>query len=410
MIETDEKREEAPVWGRPEAFPEAPQGWGWVGVKNEPHRCNSLEELHTAIRNDPDGGVLLAWTPEHHYMVLPEEIPGSGDAVRAARKVWTRLELEEGNRKLRWYGLGFLIFALYTFHQNWQHVTYVQGENSALSETLKLTRDSSLLGLALLLFIIFGLIPWYSAFKRRKELDRWTEEKIAATVPSIRFETWLERQKAPITYVMLGLIGIVYVFQLLRSGDHGIQAAGLLKSKEDTETWRLLTAPFLHGNIVHLLMNGSAMLYLGKRMEVFSRWPHVPMVFLFAAYIGGETSLHFLGDIPGVGASGGLMGWLGFLLIFETLHAGLVPRHARRRLLAGVFLTAFIGLIGYRFIDNAAHAGGLIAGMLYAVIVFPKSTSVVRPRATITDRIGGSLALLLLIGAAGFTISRLLNY
>jgi len=44
------------------------------------------------------------------------------------------------------------------------------------------------------------------------------------------------------------------------------------------------------------------------------------------------------------------------------------------------------------------------------VIVFPKSTSVVRPRATITDRIGGSLALLLLIGAAGFTISRLLNY
>jgi membrane associated rhomboid family serine protease len=96
------------------------------------------------------------------------------------------------------------------------------------------------------------------------------------------------------------------------------------------------------------------------------------------------------------------MGWLGFLLVFETLHGRLVPRQARRRLAAGVLLTALIGLVGYRFLDNAAHAGGLVAGMLYAAMVFPASSSPVRPRSTITDRVAGAAALAVLTAAALF--------
>jgi len=172
------------------------------------------------------------------------------------------------------------------------------------------------------------------------------------------------------------------------------------------ERWRLLTAPFLHGNLIHFLMNASALLYLGKRLEVFARWPHVPMVFLFSACVGGEASAQFLAA-PSVGASGGLMGWLGFLLVFETLHGRLVPRVATRRLLAGVLLTALIGLIGYRFIDNAAHAGGVIAGMLYALIVFPKSSSPNRPNSTLTDRVVGVFALAALVLSALIALQKI---
>ena len=88
------------------------------------------------------------------------------------------------------------------------------------------------------------------------------------------------------------------------------------------------------------------------------------------------------------------MGWLGFLLVFETLHHELVPLRSRKRLAAGVFITALIGLIGYRFIDNAAHIGGLLAGMIYAFIVFPRSSSGKRPSSTLSDRLAGSAALL----------------
>jgi membrane associated rhomboid family serine protease len=187
----------------------------------------------------------------------------------------------------------------------------------------------------------------------------------------------------------------------------GTAEAGLMKDRyAQGEWWRLFTAPLLHGNIVHFLMNAAALAYLGKRVEVFARWPHVPLVFLFAASVGGEMSARFVAA-PTVGASGGLMGWLGFLLVFETLHKRLVPRRARRRLVAGVFLTAVIGLFGYKYIDNAAHAGGLIAGMLYAAIVFPASSSPSRPRSTISDVIAGGAAMAALVAATLFAIGRI---
>jgi membrane associated rhomboid family serine protease len=153
-------------------------------------------------------------------------------------------------------------------------------------------------------------------------------------------------------------------------------------------------------------MNMAALIYLGKRLEVLARWPHLPLVFLFAAVVGGEASARFV-TATAVGASGGLMGWLGFLIVFESLHGNLIPRPARRRLVAGVLLTGLIGLLGYRYIDNAAHVGGLLAGMAYAVIVFPKSVSPNRPGTTLPDRVAGSAALVVLAAAAGYAVFRI---
>jgi hypothetical protein len=74
-----------------------------------------------------------------------------------------------------------------------------------------------------------------------------------------------------------------------------------------------------------------------------------------------------------------------------------------------VLLTGLIGMIGYRFIDNAAHLGGLLAGMLYAGIVFPKSASPNRPNSTLTDRIAGVLALGVLVLSALFAVIRIIG-
>ena len=283
--------------------------------------------------------------------------------------------------------------------------------------------NSTNTGLVLLVFVIFAFIPWYQARKRQKELTKWTEAGIAEAAPSIRFETWLDRQQAPLTQFFLGLITLVALIQmfgkvkieglgsllsLIHTWD-GTSAAGLVKERYfQGEWWRLFTAPFLHGNVLHFLMNAAALLYLGKRLEVFARWPHLPLVFLFAACVGGEASARFVAA-PSVGASGGLMGWLGFLMVFETLHKSLVPRRARRRLAAGVVATAIIGLIGYRFIDNAAHVGGLLAGMLYAAVVFPASSSPNRPNSNVIDRITATAALVVLTVAALFACWKIIS-
>jgi membrane associated rhomboid family serine protease len=413
---------DAPVWAREDAFPEAPAGWGWVDVKGNPHACDSLDALAAAIRDDRDGSVTLVWSPARKQMVLPEELPGMGDALRTARERWTREDLEDAVYKLRWFGAALVGFSGFAFFNGYatQSRTLID-TTGRLQFALMTMLSSTQAGIALLMFVIFAFIPWYQARKRRRELGRWTEVGIAEAAPAIRFETWLAWQKAPLTKVFLGLIGVVALAQMLVQVKgqgltalislhwSGTDAASLMKDRYllHGEWWRLFTAPFLHGNVVHLLMNGAALAYLGKRLEVFARWPHLPLVFLFAACIGGEASARFVAA-PSVGASGGLMGWLGFLMVFETLHKRLVPRRARRRLGAGVLLTALIGIIGFRYIDNAAHAGGLVAGMLYAAIVFPSSSSPARPRSTVTDRVAGIAAMVILIAAAGLAVVKMM--
>lgn len=103
-----------------------------------------------------------------------------------------------------------------------------------------------------------------------------------------------------------------------------------------------------------------------------------------------------VGKGASLGASGGLMGMLGFLLVFETRHAKLVPRKSRRRLIVAVIGTALIGVIGIQFIDNAAHAGGLVAGMIYAFVVFPRSESALRPQSSLADRLVALLSFAVL--------------
>lgn len=384
---TDEP-DDAPVWARPEAFPQAPQGWGWVDRKGGQHPVESLDALAQSIRQDRSSSVDLVWTPEEPSMVVPEEVPSLFHSLFAARRRWAAADLDHAKGQLRLFGFGVLAMAAYTFYTDRKVHTSVN------------------VGMALMLFLMFALIPWYQAWKRSRELHGWTPSTMADSVPVLRFETWLDLQKSPATRLVAALMVLVGAAQLVFS--HSIDHAGLDKvAYRQGENWRLLTAPFLHGGLLHWFMNMGALLYLGRRLEVFARWPHVPLVFLFSAWVGGEASARFVAA-PSVGASGGLMGWLGFLMVFETLHARLVPRSSRRRLLAGIILTAVIGLIGYKFIDNAAHAGGLLAGMAYAAIVFPASSSAHRPLTTITDKVVGTLAMLAMVGSAAYAVVKMI--
>ncbi len=406
MTEAAPELHDAPVWARETAFPEAPAGYGWVDPKDRRHPCDSPEILAEIIRKDDAGDVCLVWTPANPRMVLPEEVGALSDSILVSRARWSAADLEETSKKLRW---GLAIFSglfLWIFYQ----ALAIRTGNSfsridQIRLALKQTINHNTVEISFLILVMFALIPWFQAKKRSNDLAKFSAAKgFSESIPAMRFEIWLERQKAPFTRLFLGLIAIVGIAQMTASDS--IQAAGLVKAAYITgENWRLFTAPFLHGNIIHFGMNAAALLYLGKRLEVFARWPHLALVFLFSACIGGEASVFFMPAAgKAVGASGGLMGWLGFLLVFETLHYRLVPRSARSRLIAAVFLTALIGLLGHRFIDNGAHAGGLVAGMLYAAIVFPKSSSVYRPQPTMTDRIAGTLAFAACIAAAAFAI------
>lgn len=388
-----------------------------MDAKGKRSSCGSPSELAGQIREAPCGTVFLVWTPDHPRMRLPEEIEGLTEPLDSARQRHADEDYVAANHRLRLFGIVLAALAAWKFLAGFIEAGRFGARaltrliQAGLHEMLR----SPELGLGLLAFVIFGFIPWYQARKRRAERHHWTAAETHALVPVLRFESWLELQNAPITRIILGFLTAVWLAQWWRDGSmfiahDSVKAAGLVKPAYlGGEWWRLLSAPMMHGGLVHFLMNGAALLYLGKRMEVLARWPHLPLVFLFAACVGGEASVRFV-SAPSVGASGGLMGWLGFLIVFETLHGQLVPRSARRRLVAGVLLTGLIGVLGYRFIDNAAHVGGLLAGIAYAFIVFPRSASANRPGTNLTDLVAGTLALTAIAGAAVVAILKITGH
>ena len=138
--------------------------------------------------------------------------------------------------------------------------------------------------------------------------------------------------------------------------------------------WRLLTAMFIHGGWMHLLMNMIALLDIGHVLEQKIGRRMVFVIFLLSGLLGGVCSLIWHPVTVGVGASGGIMGLAGALLVWLILPklergAEVAAKAQVRALAVGLTLTLAVGAYSQR-IDNAAHAGGLIAGLTLGAIVY----------------------------------------
>lgn len=405
----DHDEAELPVWRRERIFPEKPEHspYGVVTPKDGALGFATFDEL-SAYLADAKNRAALIWTPLRERCFPAEEEPELLESLTKRKRTLGAEDWENLRSRAFWFLLPVVWSA-------WKCVQAGKGFH-----------QSQELGLFSVLWLIFAGIPAYEAWKRLRRAERLTEANLAAEADEVRFEIWLVRQKAVSTKLLAGILAGVYFVQVLESYASvksilaavisapvvagattslaGLEEAGLIKpAYRAGEWWRLFTAPLLHGGIVHLVMNGLGLLYLGRRAEVLAGWPHLCLVFLISCLCGGMASDFGL-TAPTVGASGGIMGLLGFLLVFEQLHGRLVPQRSMRRLFAGLALTFVVGFIGYQLIDNWAHGGGLLAGLVYAAVVFPPSKSAHRPRPTNLDRVLGGGALLLAIAAALLTV------
>lgn len=138
----------------------------------------------------------------------------------------------------------------------------------------------------------------------------------------------------------------------------------------DGQIWRLWTYGFLHADAVHILFNGTALWGLGRVSEAVYGGTRTFWVFLVAVIGGGVLSQ--LGGTPlAVGASGGVFGLMGALLVFGVLRGRSLPPELRSaftaRLWPWVVFNLFIGVM-LPFIDNLGHVGGLIGGAAVAAV------------------------------------------
>ena len=138
-----------------------------------------------------------------------------------------------------------------------------------------------------------------------------------------------------------------------------------------SQWWRVITSAFVHIGAAHLLMNMWALWVLGTLAEaILGTWLYLGL-YLVCAVAGSLTGVfwHPLG--AGAGASGAIMGILGAeVSVLKFAHLPLpkeVLRSTMRSLVQGAVLTLVIGALPR--IDNAAHVGGLICGLLIGLLL-----------------------------------------
>lgn len=175
------------------------------------------------------------------------------------------------------------------------------------------------------------------------------------------------------------------------------------------EYWRILTGAALHGGLVHLLFNCYALYVLGKLIETLSNRAHLAVVFLLSAIGGGILSFIFLPDGVSVGASGGIVGFLGYLAAYGFIRRKLLPPAFLKNMLFNIGFIALYGVLLNQTIDNFGHLGGLIVGAIYGFIQIPKDLYKDPREAGTPAQIAGLAALGIFIAVSVFSILLIFN-
>jgi membrane associated rhomboid family serine protease len=167
--------------------------------------------------------------------------------------------------------------------------------------------------------------------------------------------------------------------------------------------WRMLTSTFLHAGTGHLLGNMWWLWVVGKMTEqIFSTRTFLVLYFL-TGLAGDVASLSMHPEIHSVGASGAIFGITGVAIAAFWL--GRLPSSPLR--LSGRIwpLMIFTGLSLYGGatnprIDNAAHIGGFVSGLLLGILLSVRFDGADMERIRrLEHRMFAAMSVLLVLGA-----------
>ena len=212
----------------------------------------------------------------------------------------------------------------------------------------------------------------------------------------------------PVTLGLLGLNLLVFVL-MLASGAGFLHAvndvslawgAGFGPATQDQQWWRLFTALFVHFGVIHLGVNLWALWDVGRLVERACGSARFLGIYVGCGLIGNLASLAVHGNqsISG-GASGAIFGLYGALVVFLWRERALIERGEFRWVMgaSALFPLLMLGLgVWVPEIDNAAHGGGLLAGILLGCWLVP-SWSPARPRPAYPAWWAGLLLLMLVL-------------
>jgi rhomboid protease GluP len=135
--------------------------------------------------------------------------------------------------------------------------------------------------------------------------------------------------------------------------------------------WRLLTSVFIHFGIIHLAMNAYAFYMAGVYLEPMLGKARYIVAYLCTGVLASLTSLWWHKEgVNSAGASGAIFGMYGVFL--ALLFTNLIPKQMRTALLQSIGVFVVYNLVyGMKSgVDNAAHIGGLVSGLIIGFVYY----------------------------------------
>ena len=217
-----------------------------------------------------------------------------------------------------------------------------------------------------------------------------------------------------ITPIIIDLNILVYIFMVISgvnfmspdTNDLLNWGANFRPLTLNGEWWRLLTCIFLHIGLFHLLFNMYALLYIGLLLEPYLGKLRFSAAYILTGIAASTASLYMHQATVSAGASGAIFGMYGVFLAMLTTN--FIEKSARKALLTSIGVFVAYNLInGMRGgIDNAAHMGGLVSGVIIGYLYYPSLKA--PDRMDLKLGITSALSIFVLIGC--FTVcSRIPN-
>ncbi|MBD1397457.1 rhomboid family intramembrane serine protease [Pontibacter sp. JH31] len=140
------------------------------------------------------------------------------------------------------------------------------------------------------------------------------------------------------------------------------------------EWWRLLNSMFLHIGIIHLLVNMYALANIGGVLEPLVGRKQFIVAYILCGLAGSLVSLWWDQLRISAGASGAIFGMFGMFMTMILLEREMSWQEKKGMVLNMLGVIAFNLLFGLQGgIDNAAHIGGLVLGIIFGGVLLMRS-------------------------------------
>ena len=177
------------------------------------------------------------------------------------------------------------------------------------------------------------------------------------------------------TYALIGACLLMFTFTGGRGGFGTTDGTTLINFGSlfpplvwQGQWWRLGSAMFLHGGLIHIGFNMYVLYSIGPAIERIYGVPKFLLIYLAAGWTCSLASLIWSGG-NSVGASGAIFGLAGAFLAISLRRRSYFDAFGSQ-ILGFVAINIAIGFSGaFGNVDNFGHLGGLIGGFILGNIV-----------------------------------------